>query len=327
MRLAGGFEPGRPVGEHVAARRLRLGVDRRGQLADLAGLDGQVDGADRRHFRLRLDRLDGAAHADDAVEQPLPQRPQLAAVVGQFGQALVEDGDAVEYAVEIALQMHRRRLGPFRAGRGHRDQMAGEIAAVDARHVERIERPQRRRLVPVEQMAAMALHLLDRRHRRVDAAGRIGEADPAEIARRNDRQQIDADIGRRGSRRHDRVRRFLEIVRRQHVVLGRDEGLEIGPGAARDRAQHRRVGGRDVQPVLGLGRAADQPGEGRRAGPEQEEEEADESAGGIGGHRNGQPDQRDDDGAVHHRGSRSRGCCRPTGGPARRCAIRAGSAG
>ena len=199
MRLAGGFQPCRPVGQHRAPRRIRLGVDGHGELADFTRLDGQVDGADRRHFGLRLDRFDRAAHADHPVEQPLPQRPELPAVVGQLGKALVEDGDAVEYAVEIALQMNRRRFGPFGAGRGHGDQMAGEVAAVDARHVERIERPERRRLVPVEQMAAMALHLLDGRDRRVDARGRVGQADPAEIARRDDRQQIDADIGRRGS--------------------------------------------------------------------------------------------------------------------------------
>ena len=88
--------------------------------------------------------------------KPLAQRPQLPAVVGQFGQALVEDRDAVEHAVEIALQMHGRRLGPFGAGRGDGDQMAGEIAAVDARNIERIERPQRRRVVPVEEMAAVS---------------------------------------------------------------------------------------------------------------------------------------------------------------------------
>ena len=85
----------------------------------------------------------------------------------------------------------------------------------------------------------------------------VGEADPAEIAGRDDGQQVDADIGRRGPRRHDRLRGFLEIVRRQHVVLGRHEGLEIEPGAARHGAQPGLVGGRDDQPVLGLGRAAD----------------------------------------------------------------------
>ena len=147
-----------------------------------------------------LDRVDGAAHAVDAVAQPLAQRPQLAAVVGQLGQAFVEDRDAVEHAVEIALKMDRRRLGPFGAGRGHGDQMAGEIAAVDARNVERIERPQRRRVVPVVEMAAMTLHAS--RSWSIVASMRVdgvGQADPAEIARRDDRQQIDADIGRRGA--------------------------------------------------------------------------------------------------------------------------------
>ena len=38
----------------------------------------------------------------------------------------------VENAVEIALQMDRGRFGPFVAGGRHGDQVAGEIAAVDA---------------------------------------------------------------------------------------------------------------------------------------------------------------------------------------------------
>ena len=65
-------------------------------------------------------------------------------------------------------------------------------------------------------------------------------------------------------------------------MLGRHEGLEIMPCAPRNRAQHMDVGRRYAQTVLGFGRAADKEGEGRRADPEQREEEGDESAGGIG---------------------------------------------
>ena len=59
-----------------------------------------------------------------------------------------------------------------------------------------------------------------------------------------DRQQIQAEIGRRGAVRHDRRRVFLEIVRRQHVVGRRHEGLEEPPGAPRDQPQRLGVGGR-----------------------------------------------------------------------------------
>ena len=67
---------------------------------------------------------------------------------------------------------------------------------------------------------------------RVTASDRLIQ--PKSRADTTDRK-IDADIGRRRARRHHRQRRFLEIVGRQHVMLGRDVGLEIGPGAARDR--------------------------------------------------------------------------------------------
>ena len=66
--------------------------------------------------------------------------------------------------------------------------------------------------------------------------------DPAEVARADRRQEIEAEIGRRGPMRDDRLRVLLEVVRRQHVVRRRDEGLEEAPGAPRDQAQRAGVG-------------------------------------------------------------------------------------
>jgi hypothetical protein len=182
MRLAGGFQACRPLGQDLAARRLRLGVDRRCELADFRRQYGKIDGADRRHLGLRLDRLDGAAHAIDAVGETLAQRPELPAVIRQFVEAVLQHGDAVEDAFEIALQMHGGRLGPFGASRGDGHEVAGEIAAVDGRHVKRKERLQPFGVVPVEEMAAVALHRLDGGHGRFDAADCFRQADPAEIA-------------------------------------------------------------------------------------------------------------------------------------------------
>jgi len=47
-------------------------------------------------------------------------------------EAFRKDRDNVEDSPEIALQMHRRGLCPFRACRCNGNQMAGKIAAVDA---------------------------------------------------------------------------------------------------------------------------------------------------------------------------------------------------
>ena len=191
---------------------------------------------------------------------------------GSASRLSLEDRHDIEQAMEIAFEEGGRRHRPFIAGGRDGDEVAGQIAAVDGRHIERVQRRQRPGFVPVVEMAAIGLQLLDRGDGGFQPLGRVGEPDPAEIARRQDRQQVDADIGRRGARRHDRRRDLLEIVRRQHVVLRRDEGLEIEPGAASDGAQLGLVGLRDDQPVFGLRRAADQPCESRRPDPEQGED-------------------------------------------------------
>ena len=161
--------------------------------------------------------------------------------------------------------------------------MAGEIAAVHRRDVERAHRRQRVGLVPVVEMALIFLHLLQRGERRIEAGQRLGEADPAEIARGDDREQIDADIRRRGAPREDRGRVFLEIVRRQVMVFLVGEFGEITPCAPRVTAQRRLVGGKDFKRVLRLGRAADQPCDQRRGEPDHREGRGDESRGA--GHR------------------------------------------
>ena len=285
----------------VAAQlRLRLLVHGRRELADLAGQHDQIERADRRRLGFVADAVDGPAHAGDAFAQALPERPQLAAVVGHRIEALAEDRDDVEQAVEVAFEEGGRRHRPFVAGCRHGDQVTGEVAAVDARHVERMQRPQRRGFVPVVEMAAIGLQLLDRGDGGFQPLGGVGKPDPAEIARRQYRQQIDADIGRRCARGDHRGRKLLEIVRRQHVVLGRDEGLEIEPGPPPVGAQPGLVRLRHDQPVLGLRRAADQPCESRRADPEQRKDERDAGTGRAGGKRDGKPCQPDQHGPVHH---------------------------
>ncbi len=62
-------------------------------------------------------------------------------------------------------------------------------------------------------------------------------AGPAEIMGRQDREQIKPDIGGRGAMGDDRLRFFLEIIRRQHVVFRPDELLEEFPGPPRDEPQ------------------------------------------------------------------------------------------
>src|SRR5262249_23762181 len=51
------------------------------------------------------------------------------------------------------------------------------------------------------------------------------------------RGQVEADVGRRRAVRHHGPRVLLEVVRRQRVVLGTDEGFEEVPGPPRRLAQ------------------------------------------------------------------------------------------
>jgi len=55
---------------------------------------------------------------------------------------------------------------------------------------------------------------------------------PAEVARCDSRQEVQADIGRRASMCNDGLRILLEVVRWKPVLLRGYEGREETPGAA-----------------------------------------------------------------------------------------------
>ena len=82
-----------------------------------------------------------------------------AACVGRRATPASASRASVERVAHAARD--RRRTGeaaaPCRAGIGERDQMAGQVAAVDRGDVGRIERPQVGRVVPVEEVAAVPL--------------------------------------------------------------------------------------------------------------------------------------------------------------------------
>ena len=119
----------------------------------------------------------------------------------------------------------RRRSGDCRHSRqrvGERDQMAGEIAAVDGGNILRARAARRSRvsyqLKKWPRKRAMRAIVASVASSRSTVSSR---ADPAEVARADDGEQIEADVGRRGAMRDDRRRVLLEIVRRQHVVVRR----------------------------------------------------------------------------------------------------------
>ena len=93
------------------------------------------------------------------------------------------------------------------------------------------------RIVPVVEMAPIPVELRHGRHGRLQPLDGVEGPGPAEIVRARRREEIEADIGRRGAPCEHRRRRLLEIVRRKHVVARSDEGLEIAPGAPRDQPE------------------------------------------------------------------------------------------
>jgi hypothetical protein len=77
-----------------------------------------------------------------------------------------------------------------------RDERTREIAAVHRRHVLRLERMTIVRIVPVEEMALMMLEFRHAAKGRLDAIRHVERPNPAEIAGRHCRQQVQSDVGR-----------------------------------------------------------------------------------------------------------------------------------
>ena len=94
------------------------------------------------------------------------------------------------------LGVRQRQTAPRLAGVGQRDEVSGQIAAIDRGHILRVERMEILRIVPVEEMAAMAGHPMHGRERRLQPLGGVQGADPPQIARAGDRHQIKADVRR-----------------------------------------------------------------------------------------------------------------------------------
>ena len=81
-------------------------------------------------------------------------------------------------------------------GFGHREEMPRQIPAVDGRDVTWIERLEPVDVVPVVEVAAEAIQPVQRVQRSLDSIHHLDRADPREVARGDDRQEVDPDVGR-----------------------------------------------------------------------------------------------------------------------------------
>ena len=191
-------------------------------------------------------------------------------IVAQIPQRRPSETHTVPDAGE-KLGIFPSRTHPTAAGIGKRDKVPSEIAAVDRRDVGRLERPEVLCVVPVVEMPAEPLQLAHGRHRRFEAFDRFGHADPAKIVSGHCREKVETDIGRRSPMSDDRLRIFLKIVRRKHVVFLRDEGLEETPGAACHQTQKVKIGVGNRQGSGIERRQADPARDGRRDKPRHDE--------------------------------------------------------
>ena len=193
---------------------------------------------------------------------------------------------------------HRAALR-FPAKLLQRQQVSGEIAAVDGGHVARREGRQGPGVVPVQQVPPKAFQLVERTQRGPDAVERLGETQPAKIPRRAHGQQVETDVGRRRPVRDDRVGLFLEIVRWQVLLARRHERGEEVPRASRDVPQLPHVGRAQAVGVgLQEARQAQAARHQRRQPPEQQPGSGGPQPLRIGPHHRGRPRDDHDSGAL-----------------------------
>ena len=169
-----------------------------------------------------------------------------ATVIRKREQGIAGELHRVLDAVDVGC-VRNRDSDPLTARIGDSDEVCGQVAAVDRGNIRRFEGPQVARVIPVVEVAAESLQSLHGRKRRLQALDDLQRSGPAEVARADGAQQIQADIRRRGSMRDDGLRIFLKVVRRQHVIRRGHERFEVAPGATRDQAQG--IDGRSRRPA------------------------------------------------------------------------------
>ena len=257
-RLHAHRQEGPPERHPVAPRHVALGDRQEAQEARLGGQQVVVAGVELVVVDPKADVEEVALGVVEAAEIHL-RAERLAAPRERF---------------ERSRRFGRRGFAVLRregaAGLGHRDQVAREVAAVDAGHVGRRQHPQRLGVVPVVEMAVVLVHALDGVERGAEAAGQRRQVDPAEPVGAAAGQQVHADVGRRGPVGDRELGVELQVVRRQVVVLRADHALEEAPRVARQGRQV--VALFDVECAFAArGYEAAPPGQQRRQRPEHEE--------------------------------------------------------
>ena len=181
---------------------------------------------------------------------------------------------------------------------GQRQESARKVAAIHGGDVAGRQRRQGPRVVPVKQMAFEALQFLHGGQRGLEPPDQLGGADEAEVVGGQGREEPHPDV--RGGRPvgDHQPGRFLEVVRRQVVVLGAHEGLEVAPGLACDETEEASILGAKEM-TLGRHGLAEPVGHQRRGHPQGQEGTGHSEAARLGGCDQGEEDQ-GEEGAGRH---------------------------
>ena len=167
-----------------------------------------------------------------------------------------------------------RRVGQIPAGLRHRQQMPAQIAAVHRGNVHRQQRLGGLRVVPVQQMASVTTQPVQGGQRGIEPCQQLLGADPPELPGAGRAQQIKPDVGGRGSVRHHVVRRGLQVVRGQVVVLFGHAAFEQSPRIACHALEIGPLRGRQIGADMHRMAAADPPDPQRRGAPYQAQGES-----------------------------------------------------
>jgi hypothetical protein len=89
-------------------------------------------------------------------------------------------------------------------------------------------------VVPVEEVAAEALHPLERGEGELQAARHLAGGDEAEVVGAHDRQEVEADVGRGGAHRDHRRGSSWKLSGDEPVRLRADEAVEVAPVQQRE---------------------------------------------------------------------------------------------
>ncbi len=154
---------------------------------------------------------------------------------------LVQHAEGIGQAIE-GVRRQYRRVHQCEQALAQRKEVPGQVAAVHGGDIARRQRRQGFGVVPVQEVAAMARQLVQRAERQCGAFGDRALLQIAEVPCRQIGQQGQPDVGRRGAPRHHQCRMFLDVVRRQPVILLAHPGLEERPGAPRQPAKERPLG-------------------------------------------------------------------------------------